>query len=263
MPPTHLSVSAKPPSGRQLSFAEREEIAWLARPGGAARARSVASAAPRRPSRASGAATRQAASSAAPRPRGGTARRAARRPKRSPRSWLTDEALRRPVEERLAGLIAASKGAAVPGPTVPWRARRSIRRQSRRWARAWSPERIARRLPIDVSEDQTMRISHEASRPVALHPGPRRGSRRELSACLRDVGGRGPGAAGAHARSAQLLRRLRIDGPREAARSRSASPRGGDRSGLAGPLGGALLSDNHPDRCRQPSWPAASASGRA
>ena len=24
-----------------------------------------------------------------------------------------------------------------------------------------------------------------------------------------------------------------------------------------------LLSDNHPDRCRQPSWPAASAAGRA
>ena len=33
LPPTHLSVSARPLSGRTLSFAEREEVAWLARPG--------------------------------------------------------------------------------------------------------------------------------------------------------------------------------------------------------------------------------------
>ncbi|MET4330820.1 IS30 family transposase [Bradyrhizobium sp. i1.15.2] len=28
--------------------------------------------------------------------------------------------------------------------------------------KAWSPEQIARRLPIDFPDDKTMRISHEA-----------------------------------------------------------------------------------------------------
>lgn len=34
--------------------------------------------------------------------------------------------------------------------------------KDRRWAKAWSPEQIARRLPIDFPDDKTMRISHEA-----------------------------------------------------------------------------------------------------
>ena len=54
----------------------------------------------------------------------------------------------------------------------------------RRWARAWSPEQIARRLPTDFPDDVTMRISHEAIYQ-ALYVQGRGALRRELSACLR------------------------------------------------------------------------------
>jgi len=40
-------------------------------------------------------------------------------------------------------------------------------RQDRRWAWAWSPEQIAKRLLIDFPNDETMRICHEASRAPA------------------------------------------------------------------------------------------------
>ena len=50
--------------------------------------------------------------------------------------------------------------------------------------RAWSPEQIASRLPIDFPEDKTMRISHEAIYQ-ALYVQGRGALRRELTACLR------------------------------------------------------------------------------
>lgn len=75
-------------------------------------------------------------------------------------------------------------GAAVPGPAVPWKGRRHGPRKDRRWARAWSPEQIARRLPIDFPDDKTMRISHEAIYQALFVQG-RGALRRELSACLR------------------------------------------------------------------------------
>jgi hypothetical protein len=40
-------------------------------------------------------------------------------------------------------------------------------RKDRRWARAWSPEQIARRLPIDFPDDKTMSISHETKKLAA------------------------------------------------------------------------------------------------
>jgi hypothetical protein len=40
--------------------------------------------------------------------------------------------------------------------------RRHGRRQDRRWAKAWSPEQISNRLPVDFPDDETMRISAEA-----------------------------------------------------------------------------------------------------
>ena len=52
--------------------------------------------------------------------------------------------------------------APVPGPVVSWKSRRHGPRKDRRWANAWSPEQIARRLPVDFADDATMRISHEA-----------------------------------------------------------------------------------------------------
>jgi IS30 family transposase len=86
--------------------------------------------------------------------------RAARRPKSA--KLVVNATLREYVQERLAGLVGAPYGALVRRPVVPWTGRRPGRRQPRRWARAWSPEQIARRLPHDFPDDETMRISPEA-----------------------------------------------------------------------------------------------------
>ena len=110
------------------------------------------------------------------------AERAARRPK--PAKLAQNGPLRAYVEERLAGVVVAPNGAPVPGPAVCWKGRRHGPRQDRRWANAWSPEQIARRLPVDFPEDETMRISHEAIYQ-ALFVHARGALRRELAACLR------------------------------------------------------------------------------
>jgi hypothetical protein len=83
-----------------------------------------------------------------------------------------------------AGGIIAPGGAAVPGPAVSWKARRHGPRKARRWANAWSPEQIARRLPVDFPDDTTRRISHEAIYQALFVQG-RGALRRELTACLR------------------------------------------------------------------------------
>ena len=110
------------------------------------------------------------------------AERSARRPKQAKLSL--NAALRTYVEERLAGVVVAPSGALVPGPAVRWKGRRHGPRKHRRWANAWSPEQIARRLPVDLPDDDTMRISHEAIYQ-ALFIQARGALRRELTACLR------------------------------------------------------------------------------
>jgi IS30 family transposase len=110
------------------------------------------------------------------------AERAARRPKSA--KLAGNAALRTYVEERLAGSVIASSGAPVPGPAVSWKGRRHGPRKERRWANAWSPEQIARRLPVDFPDDETMRISHEAIYQALFVQG-RGALRRELTACLR------------------------------------------------------------------------------
>ena len=110
------------------------------------------------------------------------AERSARRPK--PSKLALNATLRTYVEKRLAGIVVAPSGVPTPGPAVSWNGRRHGQRQDRRWARAWSPEQIARRLPIDFPDDKTMRISHEAIYQALFIQG--RGElRRELTACLR------------------------------------------------------------------------------
>ena len=104
-----------------------------------------------------------------------------------PAKVATNEALRRDVQDRLAGRISAPDGTVIVGPRVVWNGRRHGPRQRRRWARAWSPEQIANRLRIDYPgdpEDQPMRISHEAIYQAFYVQG-RGALRRELTACLR------------------------------------------------------------------------------
>jgi IS30 family transposase len=185
MPPSMSRPSAKPLSGRHLSFAEREEIALLC-----AQSCSMQEVA-RRLGRAASTISRELRRNAATRSGGleyrattaqWHAERAARRPK--PAKLALNAALRTYVEERLAGVIVAPSGAAVPGPAVSWKGRRHGPRKDRQWARAWSPEQIARRLPVDFPDDETMRISHEAIYQALFVQG-RGALRRELTACLR------------------------------------------------------------------------------
>src|SRR6516225_5678238 len=163
MPPAMFRSSAKPLSGRYLSFAEREEIALLRVQG--CSMREVA----RRLGRTASTISRELRRNAATRSggleyRATTAQwhadRSARRPKQAKLAF--NAALRTYVEERLAGFVVAQSGAPVPGPAVRWKGRRHGPRQYRQWANAWSPEQIARRLPVDFPDDETMRISHEA-----------------------------------------------------------------------------------------------------
>jgi IS30 family transposase len=155
--------SAKPLSGRYLSLVEREEIALLRVQG--ISMREIGNRLGRSPSTISRELRRNAATrSGGLEYRATTAQwhaeRSARRPK--PTKLALNTTLRTYVEERLAGVVVAPSGTPVPGPAVTWKSRRHGQRQDRRWARAWSPEQIARRLPIDFPDDKAMRISHEA-----------------------------------------------------------------------------------------------------
>jgi IS30 family transposase len=183
--PAMFGPSAKPLSGRYLSFTEREEIALLR-----VRGYSMQEIA-RRLGRAASTISRELRRNAATRSGGleyrattaqWHAERSARRPKTG--KLAVNAALRAYVEERLAGTVVAPGGAVVLGPVVSWKGRRHGRRQARRWSNAWSPEQIARRLPIDFPDDETMRISHEAIYQALFVQG-RGALRRELTACLR------------------------------------------------------------------------------
>jgi IS30 family transposase len=185
MAPAMFKSSTKPPSGRYLSFAEREEIALL-RIQGLSR-REIG----RRLGRSASTISRELRRNAVTRSggleyRASTAQwhaeRSARRPKLT--KLAVNTTLRTYLEQRLAGVVVTPSGAAVLGPAVPWKGRRHGPRKNRRWAKAWSPEQIARRLRIDFPDDKTMRISHEAIYQALFVQG-RGALRRELAACLR------------------------------------------------------------------------------
>ncbi len=180
------SISLDQPSGRYLSFAEREEIALMrAQHLGV---RQIARALGRDPSTISRELRRNAAT------RGGKldyragvaqwkAELVARRAKTA--KLVANAGLRDYVQKRLSGQVRRPDGVAVAGPTpAPWKGRNKPRRQERRWALAWSPEQIAHRLPIDFPDDASMRISHEAIYQ-ALYVESRGALKRELVACLR------------------------------------------------------------------------------
>jgi IS30 family transposase len=179
------SVSRAPLSGRYLSFAEREEIAILRAKG--CRVREIARRIGRSPSTISRELRRNAVTRGGGREYRATtaqwqAERRARRPKTA--KLAADARLRGYVQDRLAGVIAAPDGTAVPGPQVRWIGRRHGRRRDRRWASSWSPQQIANRLPVEFADDASMRISHEAIYQ-ALYVQGRGALRRELTACLR------------------------------------------------------------------------------
>jgi IS30 family transposase len=185
MAPSHLAVSAPLPTGRYLSLEEREQIALLRVRGDAVR--KIA----RQLGRAASTISRELRRNAATRSGGFEYRaitaqwhadRAARRPK--PAKLVINVALRNYVQDRLAGRVASAGGRSIGGPVVSWTGRRHGRRKHRRWARAWSPEQIARRLQIDFPKDSSMRISHEAIYQSLYIQG-RGALRRELTACLR------------------------------------------------------------------------------
>lgn len=182
MPP----ISLAEPTGRYLSFTEREEIALLR--AASHGVREVA----RRIGRDPGTISRELRRNAAT--RGGKlqyralvaqwkAQQAAKRPKTA--KLVADPELRQYVQDRLAGVIRRPDGAVVTGPQPP--ARKGLNkphRQDRRWATAWSPEQIANRIRLDFPDDESMRISHEAIYQSLFIEG-RGALKRELVACLR------------------------------------------------------------------------------
>ena len=228
MPPAMFGLSAKPLSGRYLSFAEREEIALLRAQG--CTIQEVA----RRLGRAASTISRELRRNAATRSGGleyrattaqWHAERAARRPKQA--KLTLNAALQAYVEERLAGVVVAPSGVPVPGPAVSWKGRRHGPRQDRRWANAWSPEQIARRLQVDFPDDETMRISHEGHLSSAVRSRSRSVVPRADGLLAHRAGA--PDAEGAHARARQDLHLSRDhDQPTSG---------GGSRSSRAGPLG--------------------------
>ncbi|MFH8739523.1 IS30 family transposase [Streptomyces sp. NPDC017964] len=179
-------LSLDEPTGRYLSFAEREEIALLkAQDKGV---REIALTIGRDPGTVSRELRRNAAT------RGGKpvyravvaqwkAQRAAKRPKTA--KLVGNERLREYVQDRLAGNVRRHDGTIVPGPrTPPWKGLNKPHRQDRRWSTAWSPEQIAHRLKVDFPDDESMRISHEAIYQSLFIEG-RGALKRELVTCLR------------------------------------------------------------------------------
>jgi IS30 family transposase len=181
MPPLSLAE----PTGRYVSFQEREELALLKAQGLGVRA--IARELQRDPGTISRELRRNAAT------RGGKyeyratvaqwkAQTAARRPK--PAKLVTNPRLSQYVQTRLSGQLQRPDGSLAVGPSTRWKGLNKPHRDDRRWATAWSPEQISRRLVVDFPDDAEMRISHEAIYQ-ALYIEGRGALKRELVACLR------------------------------------------------------------------------------
>ena len=183
MPPFDLKFQ---PSGRYLSFAEREEIALLRVQGKGVR--EIARAIGRDP----GTISRELRRNAATRI-GSSGYRA------SVAQWKADMAAKRPktaklvanprlhayVQERLTGQISRPDGTVITGPEAPrFTGRNKPHRKDRPWTLAWSPEQIANRIKVDFADDESMRISHEAIYQSLYIQG-RGALKRELVWCLR------------------------------------------------------------------------------
>ena len=174
------------PSGRYLSFAEREEIALLrAQDKGV---REIARAIGRDPATISRELRRNAATrSGKLQYRASVAQwkadMAARRPKTA--KLVTNPQLHDYVQQRLSGQVSRPDGTIIAGPQPPrFTGRNKPHRKDRQWSLAWSPEQISNRLKVDFPEDKSMRISHEAIYQSLYIQG-RGALKRELVWCLR------------------------------------------------------------------------------
>ena len=182
MPPISLDL----PTGRYLSFEEREEIALLRAEG--IGVREIARRIGRDPATISRELRRNAATRSGKQEYRALvaqwkAQQAAKRPKTA--RLATNDRLREYVAERLAGNIRRPDGSIVVGPKPPaWKGLNKPHRQDRRWATAWSPEQISHRLKVDFPDDESMRISHEAIYQALFIQG-RGALKRELVSCLR------------------------------------------------------------------------------
>jgi len=179
-------ISLDEPTGRYLSFAEREEIALLrVREVGV---REIARRIGRNPGTISRELRRNVATRAGRRGYRALvaqwkAQQAAKRPKTA--KLVGNDRLREYVQERLAGSVHRPDGAIVTGPEPPaWKGLNKPHRQDRRWAMAWSPQQISQRLRIDFPDDEGLRISHETIYQSLFIEG-RGALKRELVACLR------------------------------------------------------------------------------
>ena len=183
MPPFDIREQ---PSGRFLSFAERENIALLKAQNKGVR--EIGRATGRDPATISRELRRNAAT------RGGRldyrasvaqwkADQAARRQKTA--KLLSNPRLHAYVQERLSGQVRRPDGTSVRGPQAPrWTGNNKPHRKDRAWVWAWSPEQIANRIKVDFADDESMRISHEAIYQ-ALYVQSRGALKRELVWCLR------------------------------------------------------------------------------
>lgn len=183
MPPSNVNYQ---PSGRYLSFVEREEIALLRVQGKGVR--EIARAIGRDPGTISRELRRNAATrSTNPGYRASVAQwkadMAAKRPKVA--KLVANPRLREYVQDRLRGEITHPGGVTVAGPVSPrFTGRNKPHRKDRAWVLAWSPEQIANRIKVDFPDDESMRISHEAIYQALYFEG-RGALKRELVWCLR------------------------------------------------------------------------------
>lgn len=195
-------LSLDDPTGRYLSFAEREEIALLkAQDKGV---REIARTIGRDPGTVSRELRRNAATRSGKQVYRAVvaqwkAQQAAKRPKTA--KLARNERLREYVQDRFAGNVRRRDGTIVSGPkTPPWKGLNKPHRQDRRWSTAWSPEQIAQRLKVEFPDDESMRISHESIYQSLFIEG-RGALKRELVTCLRTgraLRERGPGQGARH-----------------------------------------------------------------
>jgi len=99
--------------------------------------------------------------------------------------------------KRLSGQISRPGGAVIAGPQPPrFTGNNKPHRKNRAWSWAWSPEQIANRITLDLPQDESMSISHEAIYGSFCIEG-RGALKRELVWCPRTTGAISASDAGA------------------------------------------------------------------